>query len=107
MGSNTSNSPRYLILPINSDFESGWIAGQMTWLLEQNYLHLPAIHTRSRIQHLKRLTYEKPITLVGQFVRAYEQKGNHYAELDGSMYSGNELCTQMKHTTIFKIKPKL
>jgi hypothetical protein len=44
--------------------------------------------------------------MVGRFLQAYEQKGHHVAELDGSLLAedGEELA-RLRHTTIFRIRP--
>jgi hypothetical protein len=43
------------------------------------------------------------VTVAGHFVRAYEEKGHHYAELDGVILddAGTEVA-RIRHTTIFR-----
>ncbi|MGE0601074.1 MAG: GNAT family N-acetyltransferase [Dehalococcoidia bacterium] len=84
----------------------GWIAARMTPMLKHSYQYGPSIHIRSQIQHLARAAAGQDFTMAGTFLKAYEQKGHHVAELDGSLLAadGTE-CARMRHTTIFRIRP--
>lgn len=84
----------------------GWIAARMTPLLKHSYEYGPSIHIRSQVQHLATAKAGQAFTMVGTFLRAYEQNGHHVAELDGSLLAedGTE-CARMRHTTIFRIRP--
>ena len=84
----------------------GWIAARMTPLLKHSFEYGPSIHIASRIQHLATARAGQEFTMVGHFLRAYEQKGHHVAELDGSLFTadGTEVA-RMRHTTIFRIRP--
>lgn len=83
-----------------------WIAARMTPLLHHSFDYGPSIHTRSEIQHLAPARAGQAFTVAGHFIRAYEEKGHHYAELDGVLIGedGQELA-RMRHTTIFRIRP--
>jgi acyl dehydratase len=84
----------------------GWIAARMTPLLKHSFEYGPSIHIHSHIQHLAPARAGQNFTMVGRLLRAYEQKGHHVAELDGSLIAedGTELA-RMRHTTIFRIRP--
>jgi acyl dehydratase len=84
----------------------GWIAARMTPLLHHSFDYGPSIHTRSEIQHLAPAYAGQAFTVAGHFIRAYEQNGHHFAELDGVLIGedGHELA-RMRHTTIFRIRP--
>lgn len=84
----------------------GWIAARMTPLLKHSFEYGPSIHIRSQVQHLAPARAGQSFTMVGTFLRAYEQNGHHVAELDGSLLAedGTE-CARMRHTTIFSIRP--
>ncbi len=84
--------------------QPGWIAGQMTPLLHHSYDYAPAIHTRTRAQHLAPALANQRITFAGRFVEQFERKGDHYAVLDGLMLGedGRELA-RLQHTTIFQV----
>ena len=82
----------------------GWVAGRMTRLIHHSYDYGPSIHTRSQIQHLAPAFAGQTITMAGRFVDAFEQKGHHYAVVDGVMLAqdGQELA-RLRHTTIFRV----
>ena len=84
----------------------GWIAARMTPLLKHSYEYGPSIHIHSHIQHMAAAKAGQSFTMVGTFLRAFEQNGHHVAELDGSLLAedGTE-CARMRHTTIFRIRP--
>lgn len=84
----------------------GWIAARMTPLLHHSFDYGPSIHTRSEIQHLAPARAGQAFTVAGHFIRAHEEKGHQYAELDGVLLAedGQELA-RMRHTTIFRIRP--
>jgi hypothetical protein len=78
----------------------------MTPLLHHSFDYGPSIHTRSEIQHLAPAPAGQAFTVAGHFIQAYEEKGHHYARLDGVLIGedGQEFAS-MRHTTIFRIRP--
>ena len=78
----------------------------MTPLLKHSFAYGPSIHTRTQVQHLAPALAGQTVTVAGRFIRAYERKGHHVAELDGLLLSetGGELA-RMRHTTIFRPRP--
>jgi hypothetical protein len=81
----------------------GWIAARMTPLLKHSFRYGPSIHARSQILHLAPALVGQVVTVTGRFIRAYEEKGHHYAVFDGALFSesGAELA-RIRHTTIFR-----
>lgn len=81
----------------------GWLAARMTPLIKHNYWYGPSIHARSHIQHLAPAFAGKGVTVAGHFNRVYEEKGHHYAEVDGLILddSGTPVA-RIRHTTIFR-----
>ena len=81
----------------------GWLAARMTPMIHHSYDYAPAIHTHSRVQHLAPGYAGQTVTVTGHFVRAYEEKGHHYAVVDGSILveDGTEIA-RIRHTTIFR-----
>lgn len=81
----------------------GWLAARMTPMIHHSYDYKPAIHTRSRIQHLARASAGQLFTVTGHMVRAFDGKGHHYSEVDGSILAedGTEVA-RIRHTTIFR-----
>lgn len=84
----------------------GWVAARMTPLLKHSFAYGPSIHMASRIQHLASAPAGQQFTMVGRFLRAYEQKGHHVAQLDGSLFTESGLeVARIRHTTAFRIRP--
>lgn len=85
----------------------GWIATRMTPLLKHSFAYGPSIHTRTQVQHLAPAFAGQTVTVAGRFIRAYERKGHHVAELDGILLaeSGREVA-RLRHTTIFRPRAK-
>jgi len=83
-----------------------WIAARMTPLLHHSFDYGPSIHTRSEVVHLAPAKAGQAFTVAGHFIRAYEERGHHVAELDGVLLGedGRELA-RLRHTTIFRIRP--
>ena len=81
----------------------GWLAARMTPMMHHSYDYAPAIHTRSQVQHLAPGYAGQTVTVTGHLVRAYEEKGHHYAVVDGSILAedGTEVA-RIRHTTIFR-----
>jgi hypothetical protein len=81
----------------------GWLAARMTPLLKHTYRYGPSIHARSRIQHLRPGYATQGAVVAGRFLRAYEENGHHYAELDGQVFKGDMTeIARIRHTTIFR-----
>ena len=81
----------------------GWLAARMTPLIKHSYWYGPAIHARSRIQHLAPAFAGQGVTVAGHFLRAFEEKGHHYAEIDGTILDdGGGAVARIRHTTIFR-----
>lgn len=101
----------------------GWLSARMTIVLNQSLKHLPAIHTRSQIQHIdlsltnnnkRTIDQLEPIVTFARFINTFksEKSGNENAVVDGLVCDriidekGLEKMRPMaliRHTTIFKI----
>lgn len=83
-----------------------WIAARMTPLIHHSYDYGPAIHTRTRVQHLAPARAGQAFTVAGHFVNALEENGHHVAVVDGVILdeAGAEVA-KLRHTTIFRIRP--
>jgi acyl dehydratase len=81
----------------------GWLAARMTPLIKHSYWYGPSIHARSQIQHLAPAFAGQGVTVAGHFVRAFEENGHHFAEVDGVILddAGTEVA-RIRHTTIFR-----
>ena len=58
------------------------MAARMTALVRHSYHYGPAIHSRTRMQHLNPGWAEGALTVGARLVRVYERKGHHYHESD-------------------------
>lgn len=83
-----------------------WIAARMTPLIHHSYDYGPAIHTRTRVQHLAPARAGQTFTVAGHFVNALEEKGHHVAVVDGVILDeASTEIAKLRHTTIFRIRP--
>ncbi|MEP7214614.1 MAG: MaoC family dehydratase [Anaerolineaceae bacterium] len=84
----------------------GWVAARMTPLLKHSFAYGPSIHTRTQVQHLSPALVGQTVTVAGRFIRAYERKGHHVADLDGLLLSETGVTlARLRHTTIFRPRP--
>ena len=83
----------------------GWIAARLTALVRHSYHYGPAIHARTRMQHLAPGWAEGTITVGARLVRVYERKGHHYHESDCWVYGADGVMpiAAFRHTGIFRI----
>ena len=77
----------------------------MTALVRHSYHYGPAIHSRTRMQHLAPARAEDTLTVAGRLVRVYERKGHHYHESDCWVYAadGTTPVAAFRHNAIFRI----
>ena len=81
-----------------------WIAEQPIHWLHHSYEYGPAIHTRSKIQHLAALRAEGPIRIAGICSEVYERKGHHYIVNDTALIDQKEtVFAQIQHQAIFRV----
>lgn len=82
----------------------GWIAARMTPLVRHSYHYGPAIHARTRMQHLAPGYAEGAITVGARLVQVYERKGHHYHESDCWVFSDDATpIAAFRHTGIFRV----
>lgn len=83
----------------------GWVAARMTALVRHSYHYGPAIHSRTRMQHLAPGWAEGTLTVAGRLVRVYERKGHHYHESDCWVYAADGVTpiAAFRHNAIFRI----
>jgi acyl dehydratase len=81
-----------------------FLAGRMTPLFRHNYRYGPAIHVRTRIQHLAPARAGQCLTVAARLHAAYERKGHHYHESDCWIFGedGTALAAK-RHIGIFKL----
>ncbi len=83
----------------------GWLAARMTALVRHSYHYGPAIHSRTRMQHLAPGWAEGTLTVGARLVRVYERKGHHYHESDCLVVAddGTTAIAHFRHNAIFRI----
>ena len=81
-----------------------FLAGRMTPLFRHGYLYGPAIHVRTRIQHLAPARAGQELAVAARLHAAYERKGHHVHESDCWIFGedGTALAAK-RHTGIFKV----
>lgn len=82
-----------------------WLAARMTALVRHSYHYGPAIHSRTRMQHLNPGWAEGTLTVGARLVRVYERKGHHYHESDCLVVAddGTTPIAAFRHNAIFRI----
>lgn len=83
----------------------GWVAARMTALVRNSYHYGPAIHSRTRMQHLAPAWADGTLTVAAHLVRVYERKGHHYHESDCWVFAadGATPVAAFRHNAIFRI----
>jgi len=85
------------------------LVAQMTPLIELSSHHLPAIHTRTKVQHFGRVASGQKLTIHGYLSSVFENSCNCYAVVNGMLIPQNntESLVVMQHTTIFNVRSAL
>ncbi len=81
-----------------------WTAGWAERLLRHNFDIPSSMHTRSRVQHHRKIAVGTSVTGGAHLIDAYERKAHHFANFDVLLQDqhGSDLA-QLRHWTIFKI----
>jgi len=94
--------------PQNPPVHPGWVADQISHLIQHSDRRLPAVHTNTKLQFFSRLISGQRVTTTGHFRRGYDKNSNHYCVVDGMLLNeqGQRLA-QMQHVTIFQLRSAL
>ena len=97
----TDNS---LFIDDNAIAHPAWTAGWAEKLLRHNFDIPSSMHTKSRVQHQRRIAIGTSVTGGAHLIDAYERKAHHFANFDVLLQDqhGFDLA-QLRHWTIFKI----
>ena len=81
-----------------------WTAGWAEKLLRHNFAIPSSMHTKSRVQHHRKIATGTMVIGGAHLIDAYERKAHHFANFDVLMVdqNGSEIA-QLRHWTIFKI----
>jgi acyl dehydratase len=83
---------------------AAWIAGQPIHLLHHSFDYGPAVHTASRIQHVRAVRNGETVVVAGRCVDAFERKGHHYIVNDCVLLDREgRTLTQLRHTAIYRL----
>lgn len=84
-----------------------WIASQPIYLLHHSFDYGPAIHTASRIAHLRRMRVDQPIIVAGVCKSAFARNGNDYIVNDTVLRDpGGNPLVRIEHTAIYQLGNK-
>ncbi len=81
-----------------------WTAGWSERLLRHNWSIPSSMHTRSWVQHLRRIEPGTTVTGGAHLLEAYERRAHHFAKFDVLLRdeAGNDLA-RLRHWTVFRI----
>ncbi len=93
-----------LFVAKNAIAHPSWTAGWAEKLLRHNFAIPSSMHTKSRVQHHRRIPTGTTVIGGAHLIDAYERKAHHFANFDVLLVDndGSELA-QLRHWTIFKI----
>lgn len=82
-----------------------FLAGRMTPLFRHSYRYGPAIHMRTRIQHLAPARAGQELVVAARLHAVYERKGHHIHESDCWIFGEDgQAVAAKRHTGIFLVR---
>ena len=88
----------------NAVAHPSWTAGGAEILLRHNFAIPSSMHTRSRVQHHRKIPVGTSVIGGAHLIDAYERKAHHFANYDVLLVDGEGVeLAQLRHWTIFKI----
>lgn len=85
----------------------GWLLSECNRIFTQTFSFGPWIHTRSEIAYLAPALAGRTFTLHGRLDQVFEKRQHHYAALDLFCTDDTgQAVMQVRHTAIFKVRPK-
>ena len=93
-----------LFIGVSAVAHPSWLAGWAEKLLRHNFDIPNSMHTRSRVQHHRKLAIGTSVVGGAHLIDAYERKAHHFANFDVLLQDqyGSDVA-QLRHWTIFKI----
>jgi hypothetical protein len=81
-----------------------WLANQPIYWLHHSFAYGPAIHTESRIEHVRGARVGQDFTVLGRCADAFERNGHCYIVNDTEIVdAADELVARIRHTAIFQV----
>ena len=88
----------------NAVAHPSWTAGWAEMLLRHNFVIPTSMHTKSRVQHHRKIPVGTSVIGGAHLIDAYERKAHHFANYDVLLVDGEGVeLAQLRHWTIFKI----
>ena len=88
----------------NAVAHPSWTAGWAEILLRHNFAIPSSMHTKSRVQHHRKIPVGTSVIGGAHLIDAYERKAHHFANYDVLLVDGEGVeLAQLRHWTIFKI----
>ena len=93
-----------LFVAENAIAHPSWTAGWAEKLIRHNYVIPSSMHTKSRVQHHRKIPTGTIVTGGAHLIDAYERKAHHFANYDVLLVDKNgDKLAQLRHWTIFRI----
>jgi hypothetical protein len=83
----------------------GWLACRASQILAENYAVQAWIDVSCNVQHFHWQEEECLIETRGRVLNRFEQKGDHFVELDLGIFSPARCLATIRYTAIFRIAP--
>lgn len=85
-----------------------WLANQPIYWLHHSFAYGPAIHTESRIEHVRGARVGQDFVVLGRCADAFERKGHRYIVNDVEITDAiGQLVARIRHTAIYQVaKPR-
>ena len=88
----------------NAVSHPSWTAGWAEMILRHNFAIPSSMHTKSRVQHHRKIPVGTSVIGGAHLIDAYERKAHHFANYDVLLVDGEGVeLAQLRHWTIFKI----
>ena len=93
-----------LFIDKNAVSHPSWTAGWAEMILRHNFAIPSSMHTKSRVQHHRKIPVGTSVIGGAHLIDAYERKAHHFANYDVLLVDGEGVeLAQLRHWTIFKI----
>jgi len=93
-----------LFIDKNAVSHPSWTSGWAEMILRHNFAIPSSMHTKSRVQHHRKIPVGTSVIGGAHLIDAYERKAHHFANYDVLLVDGEGVeLAQLRHWTIFKI----
>ena len=100
----TQNETLAIFYGADARVHPAWLANQPIYWLHHSYSYGPAIHTESRIEHVRGARAGQDFTVYGRCADAFERKGHRYIVNDVEIVdAADRLIARIRHTAIYQL----